>query len=66
MLSSGFQRSRDRFKLEKYVAFGRVRVTFHMFVREELSPRPESSEVFASPERGNWLLERVSIGIRVT
>lgn len=61
----GFQRLRDRFKLEKYVALGMVRATFHFFVREELQPQPEASDEFQAPDRGNWLLERISIGIRV-
>lgn len=63
--SLGFQRQRDRFKIEKYVAFGMVRVTFHFYVREELWPQPDAAGPFALPERGNWLLERISIAIRM-
>ena len=63
--SQGNQKVNDRFRMEKQLGLGLVRITFHFHVGEELIPEPVLSSQPLNPLCGFWLLERVSIAIRV-
>jgi len=62
---SGNQRMGDRFRMEKQLGLGMVRVTFHFYVGEEMIPEPALTGQALNPLCGFWILERVSIAIRM-
>ena len=55
----------DRFRMEKQLGLGMVRVTFHFYVGEEMIPEPVLTGQALNPLCGFWILERVSIAIRM-
>ena len=55
----------DRFRMEKQLGLGMVRVTFHFYVGEEMIPEPVLTGQALNPLCGFWILERVSIAIRL-
>jgi len=62
----GNQKVGSRFKLEKLSDFGFIRMVFHFLVCEELIPEPSTdSDLALNPLFGYWLLEKISISIRV-
>ena len=63
--SQGNQKLNDRFRMEKQLGLGLVRITFHFHVGEELIPEPVLTSQPLNPLCGFWLLERIAISIRV-
>jgi len=61
----GFQKERDRFKVEKQMELGQVHAVFHFFVADEVVPEPSTTGQAINPTEGNWELERITLRVRV-